>query len=101
MTLLKRNYLLIQIIKKKLALNNSLHKKSWRSGIKQIYVETPLIPQIKIKLELKRKRDYMKIKLRISPTLENSYIYEFKKALFDKCRSRRFTLVSAKLKDDD
>ena len=49
----------------------------------QIQVYPSPIPLIKIKLDMKSKKDYIKIKLCRNPMLEKSGMYEIKLALFD------------------
>ena len=47
---------------------------SWRAVALQIHVDTPMIPLIKIKLELKTERYYIKIKLHRNPTSKIGHV---------------------------
>ena len=67
---------------KKIAMKNVSQKNFWRTGAVQIYVDSPLTPWIKSKIDLMIE-DYAKIKLCRNPTSEKLDIYEFKLALFD------------------
>ena len=60
-----------------------LYKKGWRSGEVQINMDPPFIQIIKINIDTKSQKDYVKIKFRRNPMLEKSGIYEFKMDLFD------------------
>ena len=49
-------------------MNNVSHKRRYRTGAVQIYVDPLPIPPIKSKLYFLMERDYVKIKLPINPT---------------------------------
>ena len=53
-------------------------------------MEPPTIPLIKIKEDDESDKDFVKIKLRRYPTLENSDLYEFKMVLFENVNLEEF-----------
>ena len=52
-------------------------------GAVQIHLDPHPIPIIKIKIDTKFKKDYVKIKLHINPVLVIFYMHEFKMSLVD------------------
>ena len=58
----------------------------------QAYVEPPQIPLIKIKLNDKSDKDFLKLKLRRDPMLDTLDFYDFIMALFDNGELEEFLL---------
>ena len=58
----------------------------------QPHVEPLLIPLIKEKYDGKPDKDFVKLKLRIHPTLTTSDLYEFKMSFFDNGEQGDFLL---------
>ena len=65
-------------------MKNISHNKSWCTGVVKTNFDPYTTPLIKIKLDLKTERDYVKIKLHRNHMSEKSYMHEFKMALFEK-----------------
>ena len=63
-------------------MKNVYHKKICHTSAVQNHVETPSIPLIKHKNNLKEEKDCVETKLCRNPISENLYKYEFKMALF-------------------
>ena len=62
-------------------------RKIYLSGAVHIHMEFPPITIIKIKIDIKLYKYYVKLKLCINTMSDKSDIYEFIMALFDKCVS--------------
>ena len=69
-----------------------LRRKKCTAVVVEQYVEPPPIPLIKSNHDDKLDKDFVKLKLYRYPTSYNSYLYEFKMALFDKGELEEFLL---------
>ena len=75
-------------------MNNVFHKKKWDTGVVQVHVEHPPIPVIKSNHSDKSDKYSVKQRLWRDRTSDNSNLYEFKIALFEKWKSGRDFIVS-------
>ena len=75
-------------------MKNFYHKKNCNQGKVQVHVDPPPphILLFKINVDDKLDKDCVKIKFCRDPTLERSYLYEFKIAFFDSDDPEEFLL---------
>ena len=80
-------------------MKNISHEKVWRYQVVQIHVEPRTISLIKINIDMNSDKNYVEIKLCRNFMSENSDMYEFKMALFDKWIFGGVDIISMKLQE--
>ena len=74
-------------------MNKISHVRSWCSDTVEIHAKLPLVPLIKINLDLKSEKYYVKIKLCRKITSEKLDTYELKTNLFENGKPEEYLLI--------